>query len=203
MTKVITYIDGFNLYFGLRSKYGRKYLWLDIVKLSRLLLREGQTLEKVKYFTSRIKGNSVKMERQATYLNALASIQQVNLYFGKYFINKHKCPICGNIEHIPTEKMTDVNIATHLLVDGYENSYDVAILISADSDLKEPVEQIRRLFPEKKIIVAFPPDRDSAILRRVAGAFFRIGRVKFEKSQLPQIVITSSGLSLKRPDIWK
>lgn len=42
MNRVITCIDGFNLYFGLRRKGWRKYYWLDLVTLSRDLLKLGQ-----------------------------------------------------------------------------------------------------------------------------------------------------------------
>ena len=37
MSRVILYVDGFNLYFGLRSKGWRKYYWLDLVHLARVL----------------------------------------------------------------------------------------------------------------------------------------------------------------------
>jgi hypothetical protein len=34
---VAAYIDGFNLYYGMKSQYRRKYLWLDVVHLVRQL----------------------------------------------------------------------------------------------------------------------------------------------------------------------
>lgn len=34
MNRVIAYIDGFNLYFGLKADHGRKYLWLDLQALA-------------------------------------------------------------------------------------------------------------------------------------------------------------------------
>ena len=41
------------------------------------------------------------------------------------------------------EKGSDVNLATHLLNDGYKKAYDIAVLITNDSDLIEPVRIIR------------------------------------------------------------
>jgi len=203
MTNVITYIDGFNLYFGLKQKYGRKYLWLDLEKLSNTLLKPYEKLVKVKYFTSRITGNPEKMQRQGIYLDALETLPNVEIFYGKYFINNHKCPNCGNIEQIPTEKMTDVNISTHLLIDAYKNLFDIAILISADTDLTCPVEQILNLFPTKKIILALPPERSSFKLQQSASAYFRIGRNNFDKSQLPNTIITHQGYQLTLPKTWK
>ena len=45
------------------------------------------------------------------------------------------------IEVIKTEeKGSDVNLATHLLYDGFRNDYDIAVVISNDSDLLEPIK---------------------------------------------------------------
>ena len=52
--RVITYIDGFNLYFGLQSQGWERFLWLDVQALSRNLLKPDQTLARTKYFTSRV-----------------------------------------------------------------------------------------------------------------------------------------------------
>ena len=37
MAAVAVYIDGFNLYYGMKNKYGRRYHWLDVVHLARRL----------------------------------------------------------------------------------------------------------------------------------------------------------------------
>jgi len=39
MPRAITYIDGFNLYFGLKSQGWERFLWLDVQALSRNLLK--------------------------------------------------------------------------------------------------------------------------------------------------------------------
>jgi hypothetical protein len=54
MSRVIVYIDGFNLYYALRSKGWRKYYWLDLARLAQALIKPGQQLEALHYFTSRI-----------------------------------------------------------------------------------------------------------------------------------------------------
>ena len=51
--RVAVYIDGFNLFYGLRSKGWRRYYWLDIYRLAQNLLLPGQSLAAVKYFTAR------------------------------------------------------------------------------------------------------------------------------------------------------
>ena len=36
MERVAAYIDGFNLYYGMKDAFGRKYLWLDVEALCQL-----------------------------------------------------------------------------------------------------------------------------------------------------------------------
>ena len=203
MQNVITYIDGFNLYHGLKSKYGRKFIWLNVEALSYNLLKPGQTLSQVKYFTAMIKNNPPKEIRQKTYISALNTLSLVNIFYGKYLVNPHRCPKCGNVEQIPSEKMTDVNIATHLLTDAFTDQFDVAILITADSDLTGTIETIRNLFPAKKVVVAFPPDRVSFDLKQVASSFIYIGRRKCELSQFPTDVVLIDGTIMHRPSSWQ
>ncbi|GAB7006462.1 hypothetical protein JCM18899A_39350 [Nocardioides sp. AN3] len=35
MSSLIVYVDGFNLYHGLKDQFGRRMLWLDLVELAR------------------------------------------------------------------------------------------------------------------------------------------------------------------------
>ena len=52
MNRVVVHVDGFNLYYSLRSKGWRRYDWLNLCRLSRNLLRAGQRLVMVRYFTA-------------------------------------------------------------------------------------------------------------------------------------------------------
>ncbi|MBK6701492.1 MAG: hypothetical protein IPG55_16725 [Saprospiraceae bacterium] len=51
--RVVAYIDGFNLYFGMREAGFDNCRWLNISKLVSSLLKPHQTLMGIKYFTSR------------------------------------------------------------------------------------------------------------------------------------------------------
>ena len=149
--RVIAYIDGFNLYFGLKDSGWKRYYRLDLYKLAENLIKPHQTLVTVKYFTSRVSSPPDKQKRQATYLEALASMPNLAIIYGKYQTNVRRCPKCKSTEFIPSEKMTDVNIAVEMLGDAYENLFDTALLISADSDLSAPVAKVQALFPAKRV----------------------------------------------------
>lgn len=201
--RVIIYIDGFNLYFGLREKRWKNFYWLNILKLSEKILNSAQRLIAVKYFTSRISFPPDKVKRQGTFIEALETLPTVKIYYGNYQSNKSICKKCGYSSMIPSEKMTDVNIAVEMLSDAYEDNFDSAILISADSDLIAPINTIHRLFENKRIVVAFPPARFSFALKEAASASFTIGRKKLADSLFPDEVSKADGYILTRPARWE
>lgn len=200
--RVIAYIDGFNLYFGLKSKGWKRYYWLNQKAMVQNLLNPHQELSFTKYFTSRISYPPDKVKRQGDYLEALMTLSDFHIYYGKYQMNKQECGRCGNIQFVPNEKMTDVNIAVEILKDAYQNKFDTALLVSADSDLSAPVQAINELFPSKRILIAFPPNRSSFILTKLASAFMNIGRRTFAKSKFPDEVTKKDGFILRRPPEW-
>ncbi|EXI65854.1 MAG: 6-hydroxy-3-succinoylpyridine 3-monooxygenase HspA [Candidatus Accumulibacter adjunctus] len=205
MTRVISYIDGFNLYFGLRSKGWRKYYWLDLVALSTSLLKPGQELQAVHYFTTRIRNNrhnSQDIQRQNMYLEALGMRPALSLHFGHYLEKPKQCRKCGATWMDFEEKMTDVNIAVQLLADAFDDRFDTALLVSADSVLTSPVRQVRNRFPLKRIVVAQPPGRHSSELTKAATGFVTVGEDKLRQSQLPPLVARSDGFVLQRPTYW-
>lgn len=84
--RVISYIDGFNLYFGIKDSDSKHHLWLDLVALSKNLSMPFQDIVEVKYFTSRISGPGSKQRRQSVYLDALGTLDNTlfKIFFGKY-----------------------------------------------------------------------------------------------------------------------
>ena len=205
MVRVIAYVDGFNLYFGLREAGYRKYYWLNIRLLAEKLLMFNQELTFTKYFTARITGDPTKEKRQTTYIEALETLRDFNdfeIYYGHYRKDPYKCPHCKRVYDIPHEKMTDVNIATRMLMDAFNNKFEKALLVSADSDLVPLIEAVREKYPEKSVVVAFPPERYSADLEKVANACLHISRAKLAQSQFPDKVKKADGFVLERPQEW-
>jgi hypothetical protein len=111
-------------------------------------------------------------EAQNTYIDAVQTLQDVNLCLGHYLVTPRECRRCGFIYDAPQEKMTDVNIAVELLGDAFQDVFDTALLISADSDLIAPITAIKKLFPNKRVIVACPPGRFSQNLTKGGSRFF-------------------------------
>lgn len=156
--RVAMYVDGFNLYYGLRSKGWRRFYWLDMMALGQNLLRPGQRLVGVRYFTARIAGRDRgRQRRQGVFLEALETLAGVEIHYGHFLSKPRQCRVCDARWTVFEEKMTDVNIAVRLLGDAQDDVFDTAILVSADGDLAGPVEAVLGRYAGKRVVAVFPP----------------------------------------------
>lgn len=203
MDRVIAYIDGYNLYYGLRAKGWKRFYWLNLVSLVRNLLKPGQTLVKVKYFTTLVSNPMDKRKRQSTFIEALETLGDLEIFYGKFLVHEKNCVNCGHKTRLPSEKMTDVNIASEILCDGFKDLYDTVMLISADSDLSSPVLKVQKEFSNKRVVAVFPPERHSLRLQQIANSSFTIGRANLAKSLFPDQVTKPDGFVLRRPIEWR
>ena len=194
MERVIAYVDGFNLYFGLKSKGWYQYCWLNIQLLVQNLLKPNQRLFLTKYFTARIASPPDKQRRQSTYIEALETLNDFQIFYGKYHPNPRHCSHCG---------FQDVNVAVEILKNAYQDKFDVALLISADSDLVPPVKTARELFPNKRVVIACPPGRYSVDLANSADKSFVISRRRIARSLLPDEIKKEDGYILRCPPSWR
>jgi len=209
--KTIVYIDGYNLYNGLRDKYDRKYSWLDLTRFSLSLLSDSkQKLLRVKYFTSAETGNPASAQRQQMYWKALETCPALDLILGKYREKPMRCKNCGTEEascqncgsklRFRNEKMTDVNIATHMVRDACAGEFDVAVLVGGDTDLLAAVEAVKSM---RRIIVAFPPERANDAMKNAASGSFALTEAKFKNCQFPEEVTVAPGVTVRRPAEWR
>src|SRR5258708_16008862 len=145
--KTTVYVDGFNLYYG--AVKGTPHKWLDLDKLCRFLLPKNQ-IAIIKYSTaigSARPNDPDKPTRQLTYIRALRTLPNVEIVLGTFLTHNVSMLVAGPptspaqyVTVVRTEeKGSDVNIAAHMINDGHKQEYDVAVLISNDSDLAGPV----------------------------------------------------------------
>jgi len=203
MERVIAYVDGYNLYFGLREKRWKQFYWLNIQAMVAHLLKPNQMLVATHYFTTVVQRPEAKRLRQAAYLEALQTLTDFDIQYGQFLAETVVCRTCGASYETYHEKMTDVNIAVALMSDVYQDRFDTAILVSADSDLVGPVRAVGSLFPSKRVVVAFPPLRSSKALMKVASAYIYIGRDTLARSVFPDALTKPDGYVLRRPAEWR
>jgi len=204
--KVYVYIDGFNLYYGCLKK--SKYKWLNVNKLSSLLSPK-HDICKIKYFTALIKirendSDHDKPNRQQIYLRALRTLPNLEIIKGTFLthsVSMKNAEGKGYTKVIKTEeKGTDVNIASHLINDGYKGLYDMAVVISNDSDLVEPIKIVREEL-KLPVIVVSPYERNTIELKKIASFVKKIREGVLKESQFP-ITFSDSIGKITRPDRW-
>ena len=203
MPRVIAYIDGFNLYYGLRASRWQRFYWLNLRQATLHLLKPDQSLVEIKYFTALVTTPQDKSRRQATFLEALSTLPAFSIHYGHYLADTVACRQCGHTYTTHHEKMTDVNIATEMLSDAFTDRFDTALLCSADSDLVGPVRKVHQLFPDKHVIVVFPPARHSNALKQVVSGYLHLDRATLAQSVFPDQVVKPDGFVLHRPADWR
>ncbi len=211
MRKTIVYIDRFNLYYALKKA---KAKWLDLGALSERLLTENDIVA-IKYFTARVKSRVGDLDihvRQNIYLEALRSNPKVEIIFG-HFLTSNVWMVKASDEGKPMdeikkiqvikteEKGSDVNIATHLLIDGFQNKYDTAVVVTNDSDLKLPIEMVKSVL-KKTVGVICPHEKPSKELVRVASFFKSIKEETYLECQFPEN-LSIGARTIRKPKAWK
>lgn len=202
--RTIVYIDGFNLYYGALRK--TPYRWLDVGRLCRLLLPRDD-IRQIKYFTALVKPRPTDPDqrtRQETYLRALATIPNLSIYLG-YFLS-HEVTMAladgrGFAKVIKTEeKGSDVNIATHLLADGFRNEYDLAVIVSNDSDLLSPIQFVTQELG-KPVGILNPQKHPSAALAPHVMFFKQIRAGALAQCRFPPLLTDRNG-AFAKPASW-
>lgn len=199
--RVNIYVDGFNFYFGLKSKMWKKYYWLDTVSFFEKFMKENQTLVNVYYCTA-IQKNNGKKERQDLFFSANKLNPKFKLILGKFLQKKVRF---GGNEYITfEEKQTDVNIAVQMIRSVILDQCDISIIVSADSDLIPPINLIRELNPNHKIYCFFPPNRHSADLTKQSDGIINLARYesRFKTSLLPEKLSLQNGYVIEIPPSW-
>jgi uncharacterized LabA/DUF88 family protein len=141
------YVDGFNLYYGAAKKTRLK--WVNVTALAEVALL-GIQITDTRYFTAMVKSDTddpQRAQRQQAYLRALRTLPNLKVIEGRYQYTEIRARSCNPPPkyvsvHKSEEKGTDVNIATHMLVDAFRGACDQMVLITNDSDLEEPVRII-------------------------------------------------------------
>lgn len=207
--RAAVYVDGFNLYHSL-LKDNDAFKWLDLKALSAALLKENNRISLIRYFTARVSntpqdpGLSV---RQDVYLRALkAHIPELTIQLGQFKTEKKIKPV---VSPPPTfievwhreEKGSDVNLAVHLVNDAWRDQYDVALVISNDSDLAEALHLVQSL--GKPVGVATRYDRPTRNLMQNSDFHRIITKTHLRKSQMPDRILLDGGSAIRRPERWR
>ncbi|MCC5841824.1 MAG: NYN domain-containing protein [Opitutales bacterium] len=205
--KTILYIDGFNFYYGACRRFSIR--WVNPLKLAQLLLPNCE-IARVRYFSAIIKSDPSdpqKVGRQHTYLRALKTLPAIDIEMGAFLQSVKsmpRYPLSDPVEKVDVlkteEKGSDVNIATALLLDAFDNAMECAVLITNDSDLAGPVRVVRSRFA-KTVGLINPQKRPSRVLSEIVDFTRQVRRGVLEASQFPNALEDVNG-PFHKPPIW-
>jgi len=204
------YIDGFNLYY--RAVRNTRYRWLDLVRLCRLTLSPQNKIEKLRYFTADVSGRRDKdaPRRQQVYLRALKTLPEISIHKGNFLStikwaeiadppNDFVRPNPVTVSVVKTEeKGSDVNLASYLLYDAFNQHFDVAVVLSNDTDLVELIRMVKEEL-NKPVGIICPSPNAARSLKKVATFMRHITSSRIAASQFPDQI---PGTTIRKPPSW-
>ena len=185
---------------------------MNLEALVRNLLDDENEIVCIRYFTAPVSGKfdpGVPV-RQQRYLQALRTLSTVSIHEGNFLTRAKIRPLVSPAPDGPThveiwnteEKGSDVNLATYLIHDAWRDLFDVAVVLSQDTDLNEPVRIVR--YEIKKSIGVIVLDGKAPGKLSSFGSFVRhITPADLAASQFPAIIpFGQRGKTVEIPSEW-
>ncbi len=203
--KTNVYVDGFNLYYG--AVKGTPYRWLNLAALCQCLL-PGDQINRITYFTALVDPRPGDLDirtRQETLWRALRTLPNLDIVLGSFLTHEVTLPLAppasGFAKVLRTEeKGSDVNLATHLLIDGFRNDYELAVVVSNDSDLLLPIQYVTKELG-KPVGMLNPHKHPSVAMLPHVMFVKHIRKGVLAKSQFPETLTDSDGV-FSKPASW-
>lgn len=193
--RAVGYIDGFNLYHAI-DDLGRPHLkWVDLRALVASFLRDGQELTAVNYYSAYATWLPDEFRRHRQYIAALEAAG-VSVHLSDFRARRQECFRCGAVWQTHEEKRTDVKMAVDLTADCLEGNFDLAVVVTADSDLEPAVSKVRAT-PGKSLLMVAPPGRYNRA--RDLRFTHQIRPSRIRRCLLPETVIRDGRVVAMRP----
>jgi uncharacterized LabA/DUF88 family protein len=228
--RAVFYIDGFNFYY-LRTKKQPHFKWLNLKQLADCIVPTGTTVLSVNYYTASVSGkiDADAPRRQQALFSALATVPEVRIFKGRFLYSEKWAGLVKPAQAMPhgyawnqpepdvvkikksEEKGSDVNLGVHLVRDAFINAFDVAYVLTNDTDLVEPVRIVTQEVCKKVCIVApcrpfvergrtIPVPAPS--LSAVSSFIHFIDDAELRVSQFPQHINRAGKKPVSRPLTW-
>lgn len=172
----------------------------------------GDGIGTIRYFTARVSGrlDPTAPTRQDVYLRALRTLPSVTIHLGAFLAHNVWMPLSNppatgprKAQVVKTEeKGSDVNLASHLLLDGFKRSCDTAVVLSNDSDLTEPIRIARyELGLTVGVLNPHPAHKRSRQLTQDAHFFKQVRAAALAASQFAPTLVDGTG-TFHKPPSW-
>lgn len=228
--RAIFYIDGFNFYY-LRTKQQPQYKWLNMKDLADLIVPQNTIVTKLNYYTAPVSGKLDKdaPRRQSALFSAMRTIPEIEIVMGRFLYEEKWAALAspprakpdGYIWNDPLpevvrvkkteEKGSDVNLGVHLVRDAFTDAFDIAYVLTNDTDLIEPIRIVTQ--EVKKPVCVVAPCRylskgkhkipvPSQSLLNVCSFTHYIDNADLQAAQFPNVVLRTGKKPIKKPEGW-
>jgi len=207
------FIDGFNLYHSIKAAErdlpNTQLKWLDIPCLCESHLHViggGAQICEIHYFSAFAEhlrdAHPDKLRKHKAIVRALTA-RKVKAHISHFQRKRIWAHDLNQWVKVYEEKETDVRLACTVLKAAALDEFDVAILMTGDTDFVPLIEEFRRLYPKKRVLFAFPHHRANRSLQRICPDSFKVSKESYAKHQFPDQVQLPSGKSVSIPSDWK
>ena len=201
--RTFIYVDGFNLYYG--ALKGTPWNGSPSGPCSRRSFN--RTTISSRSSISRRGSPARPPTSPSLYLRALRHHRaEVEVYFGHFLSHAVRVPLAKPIGNVRTaevirteEKGSDVNLAVHLLNDGWLDAYECAVVVTNDSDIAEAMRLVTVHYG-KRIGLLTPGSRRSSGQFRANANF--TGRIRESVLRLSQFPNPIPGTNITKPWQW-
>jgi hypothetical protein len=188
--------------------------------MSRAALPASCQIEAINYYTAHISGrvDPDGPRRQHAYLRAIATLPKVAIHYGNFLVNQKwaglvQPPDCRPSFILPPaaapevayvwkteEKGSDVNLGVHLVRDAFKRHFDLAAVLTNDTDLVEPVRIVTQEL-NLPVTLLTPTPRPAASLMKVATSVRHVPPY-IGPCQLPDPVLVPGKRPIAKPITW-
>lgn len=223
----IFYIDGFNFYY-LRMKLHPAWKWLNVKALADRIVDPAVTVTAVNYYTADVSGkiDHDAPSRQRALFRAMSTVPSIKIHKGRFLFGEKWSGLVHPPRAKPStyiwtlpppdvvwvrkveEKGSDVNLASHLLRDAFLDKFDVAYVLTNDTDLVEPIRIVTQEVGKQVCIVAPCRSRNyrvpipSPSLAHVSSFTIYIDDGDLAASQFPDPITQAGKSDIRRPASW-
>ena len=219
--RTIVYIDGFNLYYRM-LKSNPQSKWLNPLALAQAVLDPQHQVIRVNYYTARVSSRAHDPNapaRQAIYLRALGTVPEIAIHEGNFLASETWMPLATPPDARPLgyvwtqplpavvrvtkseEKGSDVNLGAHLVRDAFTGAFDLAVVVTNDSDLVEPI-RIATQEAGRRVGLLKPVKFATKSLTDVSSFHLHIRPGHLAKAQFPNPLIAADGTQILKPNSW-
>lgn len=156
MHKTMVFIDYQNFNIGLKKHYlGRNFKSINYSKLGKEINKYiplDSEVVKTYLFAYRPCDELMQLEPYQTYYTwlteSMRKVPYLEVIEGRQDIHRIRgieFDINNPDTYTTEEKETDINLATHMVAKGFQNAYDIAILVSGDTDYVNVIKTLHEL----------------------------------------------------------